>query len=292
MSCNHGKKGDTYYFRAPSGEKIRLGRDLPTALLKYAEIASERSCVTMGDILDAYIREELPQRRPSTQKDYTHILKRLRAGFGHLMPSDITPRMVYKYRSLWPGPRGNRHVAVLSAVLELGVRKGLLDTNPCHRVKRIPEKPRDRYVTDEEFLALFKFAPARIRIAMDLAVVTGLRLGDLIALRFQDLTDEGITIRTSKTEKTLPIEWTEDLRIVVDAARAYQPGKVRALTLLVNSRGQPWTRDGFENAWQTLQKRAIKKGVLEERFQWRDLRSKATERAPDARALLGHTSEA
>lgn len=176
--------------------------------------------------------------------------------------------------------------------MELGVEKGVVVHNPCREIKRRAERARDRYVTDEEYLALFRFAPERMRIAMDLAVVTGLRLGDLISLRFQDLGDDGITIRTSKTNKLVPIEWTEDLHCVVDAAKAYQPGNVRALTLLVNSRGQRWTRDGFENAWQKLQRRAIKEGVLEERFQFRDLRSKATERAPDARALLGHTNEA
>lgn len=65
--------------------------------------------------------------------------------------------------------------------------------------------------------------------------LAGLRLGDLISLRFQDLGDDGITIRTSKTNKLVPIEWTEDLHCVVDAAKAYQPGNFYVLSNFNNT---------------------------------------------------------
>lgn len=291
MSCHHGGRRDTYYYRDPGGPKEPLGHDLASALLRYAELVGERDGSLMRDVIDAYTVEVLPTLRPSTAKDYAHILARLRAGLGHMTVPGVTPRAIYKYRSLWPGPRGNRHVAVLSAVMGLAVRRGLIDRNPCRQVKRLTEHARRRYVTDAEFLAVFEKAPKPLRLAMDLAVVTGLRQADLLRLPLSAATEAGISVGTAKTGRALTIAWTPDLRAVVDAARAYKPGKVRATTLLVNSRGERWTGNGFRTAWQRLQRASLEDGTLAERFWFHDLRSRAAGNAPDGSRLLGHTSD-
>ena len=51
-------------------------------------------------------------------------------------------------------------------------------------------------------------AEKTVRVAMDLALLTGLRRADLLALTRQDLIDEGISVHTRKTDKPLIIEWS------------------------------------------------------------------------------------
>ena len=60
--------------------------------------------------------------------------------------------------------------------------------------------------------------PPMIKTAMELAVLTGLRRGDLLALTRENLTDDGIELVESKTDKALIIEWSDELRDVVRRA--------------------------------------------------------------------------
>jgi integrase len=49
-----------------------------------------------------------------------------------------------------------------------------------------------------------------------LALLTGLRQGDLLPLEKRHLTDEGIDIVTANTHKRLIIEWSPELRGIID----------------------------------------------------------------------------
>jgi hypothetical protein len=51
-----------------------------------------------------------------------------------------------------------------------------------------------------------------------LALLTGLRQGDLLPLEKRHLTDEGIDIVTANTHKRLIIEWSPELRGIIDRA--------------------------------------------------------------------------
>jgi integrase len=54
--------------------------------------------------------------------------------------------------------------------------------------------------------------------AMDLALLTGLRQGDLLPLEKRHLTDEGIDIVTANNHKRPIIEWSPELRGVIQWA--------------------------------------------------------------------------
>lgn len=66
-------------------------------------------------------------------------------------------------------------------------------------------------------------APERIRVAIDLAVSTGQRRGDPLALKRDQLTCEGIVFRQSKTGAVVLIEWSHELRSIVDRAKRLPP---------------------------------------------------------------------
>jgi len=82
-----------------------------------------------------------------------------------------------------------------------------------------------------------------VQMAMDLAVLTGQRRGDLLSLTRDQLTDDGILFRQGKTGRALVVEWSDQLRAVIKRAKDYPP-QVRR-TLICTRGGNPYTADGF-----------------------------------------------
>ncbi len=103
----------------------------------------------------------------------------------------------------------------------------MLDNNPGREVEKVRLPKRKRYVDDDEFQTVYSLASPTLQVTMDLAVLTGLRRGDLLSLTRDNLTDEGILITPGKTQntsgKTLLIEWSEELRQVIDRAKRLPP---------------------------------------------------------------------
>lgn len=284
MRFKHG----AYYLRSQSSE-IHLGRDYQSAMKKYAEINNGQDLSTISALIDGFVKHKLKDRAPRTQKNYLHELKFLRAVFGAMQPEDLLPKDIYGYKSARPRVSANREIALLSTVMQYGIELGLIHVNPCRSVKRNKETPRDRYVTDEEFQAVRAIATESIRLAMDIAYQTGLRMADILKLTLRDVSEAGITIRTNKDRKNLVFEWTPELRGVVERSRER---KITGLALVCTRDGGRYTESGFKSVWQRLIVKAYQTGVISERFQFRDLRGKTGSDSDDAQKLLAHNNAA
>jgi integrase len=175
------------------------------------------------------------------------------------------------------------------------VQWGVLDNNPGREVEKVRLPKRKRYVDDDEFQTVYSLASPTLQVTMDLAVLTGLRRGDLLSLTRDNLTDEGILITPGKTQntsgKTLLIEWSEELRQVIDRAKRLPP-EVRQ-PIIATRRGKAYTGEGFNANWQRLMKKALENGLTES-FRFHDLRAKSAsdDTADAASERLGHTSKA
>jgi hypothetical protein len=78
----------------------------------------------------------------------------------------------------------------------------------------------------------------------------GLRQGDLLPLEKRHLTDEGIDIVTANTHKRLIIEWSPELRGVID--RAFDISSRVRQFVICNRQGKRYTSDGFRTIWDRL----------------------------------------
>jgi integrase len=103
-------------------------------------------------------------------------------------------------------------------VLAKAIRWGAGRSNVVRTLERLPKNTRRRYVTDAEFSACQALAKPQLAIAMDLARLTGQRLGDLLRLRREQITDDGIVVRQGKTGAGVLIEMTPALQEAIDAA--------------------------------------------------------------------------
>lgn len=230
----------------------------------------------INDIINDYKINVLPNKAARTRKDYRAAIDRLQPVFGQMRLRDLRPIHVYKYQDARAEQGAkvhvNREIAVLSVVCAHGVRLGHADYNVCKQVRRRPEKPRDRYVTNAELFIVYWLASEWMRRAIDLTVITGIRLGDLMKVGPENITPQGFQYQQGKTGRKLIIEWDE-LGILKTAATR-----------------PPVSYDGFTTAWQRLIRKALQVG-LEDRFTFHDLRAKAGSEAEDWR-LLGHTDRA
>ena len=200
---------------------------------------------------------------------------------------------------------------MFTACVEWKLRKD----NPCREVPKLHEADRDRYVFDHEFIAVYNLAPQEMepdpgemmQIAMDLATITGQREGDILSLPLRDsrvYTSEGIAFRPNKSKRRHPrhgkiietakiviVEWSDELRAVIDRARSVGPALRPTLICGMKGehRGKPLTESGFRSNWHRLMTKACKPGedgspaLLVEPFTFHDLRAK---RASDAEDIV------
>ena len=285
----------SYYLVKTSGTWINLGQDFASAMAKYGElVGNHRHCITLGDVIERYRIDVLPHKASKTQKEQGRQLDRLANVFGELRPDDITPQYIYRYMdSRLKTPTAARHeVSLLGHVFNKAIRWGAAKENPVQLIAKPRSKPRDRYVTDDEYLAVYNLASPRLQIAMDLALLTGLRRGDLLSLTRDQLTEDGILVETGKTGKTLLIEYTPALQDVLDRAKKLSP-QVPGKYIIRTQSGTAYSPSGFAANWKRLMKKAVKTGI--ESFTFHDLRAKSASDTVDvneASARLGHTSMA
>lgn len=130
--------------------------------------------------------------------------------FGEAPPEEVTANSIFDYRAARAKQsvvQANREVSCLSAVFREAIGWHAVERNPCHELKRLHEQKRTRYVTDQEYLALYNIASDRIQCLMDLTTITGQREGDLLKLPNRDpgvYTDQGIVFRPGKSKRRHP----------------------------------------------------------------------------------------
>jgi integrase len=285
-----------YYFADLRGKWHPLGKDLAEALARYGQkVGGAWSSRTLGDVIDRYRAQVLPLKRsPATRQNEGAALTRLKQVFGHMLPDSVTPPMIYRYiderkkKDGNPAPEAARHeIVLLGHVYKKAVRWGAASTNPVRGIEKFPRAAKRPAVPIADVEQVRAIASGRMQCAIDLAVCLGPRRGDVLRLRRGNLTDEGIRFTAGKTQREQLIEWSDELRAIVERCKALTP-QVPGEYLIRTEGGKPYTASGFSANWQRLMRTHVKAGG--QRFTFHDLRSVAASGGTleDARDRLGH----
>lgn len=234
--------------------------------------------ITMNDLFDKYDRECIPDLQHRSQRDYRSILKILRGPFGPKLPREVKPRNVVDFINVPTGRvHRNRMVTILSTVFKKAIGKWCIEDdlrNPCTGVERWPTRPRDRYVTTEEFDAFRATVRPQVQIAMDLALLTGQRQGDILGLKWSQIKEANgkdyIEIDQGKTGKKLAIAVTPAVEAIL--TRAYELG-IKGEYVLRTKWGRRYTEDGFRAMWQRYCR--AWEALGNPRFHFHDIRAKS-----------------
>ena len=251
---------------------IREGRHFKT---------SEAKRHTLGDLVDRYIRDVLPQK-PKSQHLQTSQLQWWKEQLGDYTLADVTPSLVAECRDRLaagtvragkqrsPGTV-NRYLAALSHAFTTAVREwGWVDDSPVRKVSKLKEpQGRVRFLDDDERQRLLDACrESRNRYlypAVVLSLSTGIRQGELLRLKWADIDlDRGvIVLHETKSGERRAVPLAGHALAVMREVSKVQ----RIDTPLVFPGRKPDTSMGVRTSWELALKRA---GI--ENFRWHDLR--------------------
>lgn len=284
----HKKNGRFYYVHR--NKWTALSRDYHDALIEYARLMRPAAS-GMQALLDSFMLDARQRIAPSTLKTYACAVEKLRAAFIEFSPDQVKPMhvaQVMDHHRATPA-MANAMRNCLKQAFAYAVRTGQAEINPVQFIAPFKEKKRGRYLSETEFCAIKAKATPTLQAIMDICYLTGQRIGDVLKIRYSDISDEGLFFQQQKTGNRLSVEMSADLRAAIDSARALHRS-VKGLTLFHTRQGKPFAYWTVRTLWERATKAA---GVTDAHLH--DLRAKAATDAKkqgiDSRALLGHTTE-
>lgn len=151
--------------------------------------------VTVRALWAMYCEAEDPRVRPKTRAERAQVWRRHLSAWARHPAASITRAMVQRLRDQIGKEHpttANRVVKVARALFFWALDRGMVTANPCSRVKMFRERSRERFLQPAEaarFMAAVQApeTPARVRRFVLLALYTGQRRGNVLAMRWQDL---------------------------------------------------------------------------------------------------------
>lgn len=211
---------------------------------------------TLSSLIDRFTGPE-NERNPdflalaeTTRTDHLYAFRLIKEKWPHL-PAKLTQQKGMKadirkwHRSFAANPRkADKLLFSLSKVFSYAIADEIIEKNPCTGIERLYSGSRRESVWSQAQIKAFRAgAPAHLLLAFEVALHTGQRQGDLLALSWKDYDGIYLQFRQSKTDKRLKVRVHSTLKAMLD------PMEKDKLRILLNSRKRPWTKDGFKTSW-------------------------------------------
>ncbi len=228
------KIGDPESLTAEAARRIVLGMVSDAALGKMViDDKPKQKSITMRKMCDLYLEDyaRLHKKPKSIEDDTRYIEKDIKPRLGSKSLSEIRSKDVVKiHSSLADTPiKANRLLALLSKIFNLAEEWEYRDanTNPTQHIRKYKETPRERFLTQDEMVALEKVladaernnevSPSVVH-ALRVLLMTGARLQEVLTMKWEyvDFEEGKINLPDSKSgKKTI---WLSDkARDYIDA---------------------------------------------------------------------------
>lgn len=277
-------KGRTYHYAWRGGPRVHGEPGSPEFITSWTEAVESRRTPDVNRfraLVTAYrASEDYRRLAASTRRNWGPWLDRITDYFGDLRiaqfdrPEKIRP-VIRQWRNRYAAtPRSADYgLQVMSRVLSYAVDPlGRIAANPCVGIRQLYSADRSEIIWTEADIAQLRVScSSEVAAAVDLAAHTGLRLGDLVALSWSHVGADAIVLTTGKSRGR-----REAIVPLYDALRELLARiPKRATTVLTNSRGRPWTADGFGTSFQKAKAAA---GMTGANLHFHDLRGTAATR--------------
>jgi integrase len=181
-----------------------------------------------SDLCDAYLKDREDDPKVAYPKAIANSLKHIKAHFGDLPPSMISPATVTLYirqrrRAGVMDSTISKELRFLRQALKYGVRHKWFEREPEIALPGEGE-PRDRYLSREEFARLYFWSsPLHLRVFLALAISTAARGKHVLALTWDRIDFDAGMVRYkpggSSKKKTAPVPMNGPLRAILTEAQ-------------------------------------------------------------------------
>ena len=172
-------------------------------------------------LMQQYETEQL-RGSETTTKEVHRIIEKYRLAWGTQHIRSITRLALSKAWKTLQGPHAIvKHRNLWIQFMRWAVAEGHLDSNEAERTlqPRTPARARHRH-TDAGYTAMYAAAPDWLQIAMELAVSSLQRRGDLLRLTREDVRDGVLYVMQAKTGVRLGIQFAPQSRLGAAIKRA------------------------------------------------------------------------
>lgn len=249
-----------YHYAFRGGPRLTEKPGTAAYLREFQRFAKAKPVEALGSVsalIEDYRRSaKFLKLATSTKRSYTTALDRIGAEFGTMPIEALEERGSRAEILLWRDeiaaetPRtADNTVTVFARVLAIAVDREMIMRHPLQNIEKVSKASRrDVIWLDDQIQTIMAKSPQTIREAFLLALHSGQRKGDLMAMTWDQWDGEALKFKQGKTGAVVHFKPHSDLRNMLNTMK--RPS-VRVLT---NQSGVPWS-GGFDGVWRkNLQK--------------------------------------
>jgi integrase len=201
-----------------SQRAARRAREQMIVAVSRGEVAPP-SRETFGEFYVRWLRERRPYLEPGTHNDYRlHGVKRM-ATLDHIRLTKLDTATIKSWlaslveQERYATKTINNSLTVLTVCLNHAVRDGLIPANPARAVQRLPDDHMERdYLRLEEIPIYLDGCSDLYRPLAELLIATGMRIGEAVALVWEDVDFANNAIRVMRSRKASGVGSTKSDR--------------------------------------------------------------------------------
>jgi integrase/recombinase XerD len=260
-SSRKSRKADALRFLAKVMEEERQRQEQGFKKVRFAVLCEE------------YCSQHLPLLKSGTRVGYLGHIAAIKAHFGgdryidEVRKVHIAEFVAHLKKTGLRSPTIRRYLASLSSLFSFAERSGWLVQNPVAQFDKrsLPEaQPRTRFLSQAEYRGLLVFSEPHLKPILEMAIETGMRLEELLGLRWDQVHMERREVRLVVTKSNRPrVVPLSDRAVAILAAIV----RIVASPYVFNN---PQTGRRYRNLRHSFRKACSRAGISD--FRWHDLR--------------------
>lgn len=236
--CIRGKR---IHRRCATGEGKAAAQALEASL--RSTVATGRSVADplLTALMSDYIRHTKTLRSPDTAQHHANRIGAAIIGMTASQAPEAARAIIDELQHEYAAATINRSLGTLKRALTLAFERNVIPVNYGSTIKRLPENnQRDLVLSVDDVRKIASHASAAVRACIWIAIYTGMRRGEILKLRPEDIGPDALLVRKGNTKtlqtRTVPI---------IDPLRPW-----------LASVPIPLTFEGLKTGWQRARKAA------------------------------------
>jgi site-specific recombinase XerD len=233
------------------GKPEKLSTDKDEAHRKFHAMMATRHEVpespnaSVADVVEAFLSWASTHTKTSTYEQYAWYGQKLAEDCGRHAARDFKPIHVTRWieKRGWHGSHEYNAKRYVFRYFSWAVHEGIFSKNPLAGMKRSKPLPRQRAITEVEYLSLLRATDSDFRPLLFALRQTGARPSELRELKWENVRGDHLSLWehkvVGKTRKPRVIHLTPCMQRFLGVVRK----RSRSEYVFLNAKGRPWTMD-------------------------------------------------